>query len=412
MDNDGCGLMNKKIKILIKIFVVLCVLVLIVDMILVLYKKYENDQKRTFFHSLNGYLAYQDSYYGVGSNNINKNSYEKAILTKYNSKYKKVWSSSFDSRYNSTYYQIARDGKFLLAVGSYEKTKDENKNSLRTALFVKYDTNGKIIFQKDLQILGNSKFTNVLVLDDAYLVVGQSIYPNDVLGNEDTGGAIIIKYSKSGKVLWRKNIGGNKSGLFNDVIQVGKYLYAVGKDATRYGILVKYDLNGEKIKSVSYAKTDTLGFSSIVKKKDRLYVVGAKKINPDDEYDHDIDGLVVEYNLDLEKVNEQTYQNRKGRLERFNQIILDRDQNLVVVGHQAVLDRKNSTKEENVYYYQGLLVKYDDQLKEQNAHLYHSDQDDYFTDIIEGDQNYIVSGYRKYNTNRYEPIVLEFKRDF
>lgn len=404
--------MNKKIKLLIRVFVVVCILVLIIDLILVLYKKHENDQKKTFFDSLNGYLAYQDSYYGVGSNNINKNSYEKATITKYNSKYKKVWSSSFDSKYNSTYYQVARDGKSLLAVGSYEKTKEENKEALRTAMLVKYDIDGKVIFQKDLQILGNSKFTNVLVLNDGYIVVGQSIYPNDVLGNEETGGAVIVKYSKSGKVIWQKNIGGNKSGLFNDVIQDGDYLYVVGKDATRYGILVKYNLDGEKIKSVSYAKTDTLGFSSIVKRGEHLYVVGAKKINPDDEYDHDIDGLVVEYNVDLEKVNEQTYQNRKGRLERFNQVILDRDQNLVVVGHQAVLDHKNSTKGENVYYYQGLLVKYDGQLKEKNAHIYHQDRDDYFTDLVENGQNYMISGYRKYNANHYEPMILEFKRNF
>lgn len=404
--------MNKKIKILIRVFVIICVLVLTCDIILVLYKKSENDKKKTFFDSLNGYLLYQNSYYGVGSNNINKNSYEKATLTKYNSKYKKVWSNSLDSKYNSTYYQIARDGKYLLAVGSYEKNKSENKDSLRTALFVKYDLNGKIIFQKDLQILGNSKFTNVLVLDDSYIVVGQSIYPNDVLGNEDNGGAIMIKYSKSGKIIWQKNIGGNKSGLFNDVIRDGKYLYAVGKDATRYGIIVKYNLDGEEIKSVSYAKTDTLGFSSIVKKDDHFIVVGAKKVNPDDEYDHDIDGLIIEYNQDLEKINESTYKDKKNGLERFNQVILDQDDHLVVVGHEAVLDQKSSTKKENVYHYRGLIVKYDGKLEEINQSIYYKDKDDYFTDIIENNQGYEVSGYRKYNANHYKPFILNFKRDF
>ncbi len=47
-------------------------------------------------------------------------------------------------------------------------------------------------------------------------------------------------------------------------------MYAVGKDATRYGIIVKYSLDGNEEKAVSYAKTDTLGFSSIVKKKDNF----------------------------------------------------------------------------------------------------------------------------------------------
>lgn len=404
--------MSKRVKLLIKIFVIICVLILVIDIGFMLYKKNDNDKKKTFFESLNSYVFYHDTYYGVGSNNINKNSYEKATLVKYNSNYKKIWSNTFDSKYNSTYYQVVNDGDYFLAVGSYEKNALENKNSHRTALFVKYDKNGNIVFKKDLQILGNSKFTNVLVLDDGYIVVGQSIYPNDVLGNEDTGGAIIVKYSKSGKVIWQQNAGGNKSGLFNDVLNDGKYLYAVGKDATRYGIVVKYNMDGKEIKAVSYAKTDTLGFSSIVKSEDNFVVVGAKKIKEDDEYDHDIDGLVVEYSKDLEKVNETVYKDKKSGLERFNKVIVDSDKNIVVVGHEAVLDKKKSTKEENVYYYNGIIVKYDSKLKIKNSQAYHKNLDDYFTDIKENNNTYIVSGYNKYKDNKYRPFFLGFERDF
>lgn len=404
--------MNKKVNLGIKIFFVICGLVLAVDIFVLLYQKSVNDKKRTFFESLNSYVTYRDSYYGIGSNNINKNSYEKATLIKYNSNYKKIWSNSLDTKYNSTFYQIARDGQNVLAVGSYEKNQEENKSSLRTALFVKYDLDGNIVFQKDLQILGNSKFTNILVLDDGYIVVGQSIYPNDVLGNEQSGGAIIVKYDKKGKILWQKNIGGNKSGLFNDVIKDGKYLYAVGKDATRYGIVVKYNLDGEKIKAVSYAKTDTLGFSSIVKSGDHFFVVGAKKVNNDDEYDHDIDGLIIEYNQDLEKVNEIIYKDHKSGLERFNKVIVDSDKNLVVVGHEAVLDQKKSTKKENAYYYKGIIVKYNQKLKVLNQKVYHADEDDYFTNIMEENNLYLVSGYQRYNANHYRPFFLGFEKDF
>jgi len=300
----------------------------------------------------------------------------------------------------------------LLAVGSYEKNEDENKDSLRTALFVKYDKNGNIVFKKDLQILGNSKFTNVLVLDDGYIVVGQSIYPNDVLGNEQTGGAIIVKYSKNGKVIWQRNAGGNKSGLFNDVILDGENLYAVGKDATRYGIIVKYSLDGNEEKAVSYAKTDTLGFSSIVKKKDNFIVVGAKKVKEDDEYDHDINGLIVEYNRDLDKINENVFSDKKGGLERFNKVIVDKKNNIVVVGHEAVLDKEKSTKEKNAYSYRGIIVKYDNDLKVINSEVYHKNEDDYFTDLKESNGIYVVSGYHKYNSNSYKTFFKGFERNF
>ena len=62
------------------------------------------------------------SYYGVGSSNMDDNGYEKATLYKYDSNYKLLWEKRFKSKYNSTFYNIVEDGDFLLAVGSYEKT--------------------------------------------------------------------------------------------------------------------------------------------------------------------------------------------------------------------------------------------------------------------------------------------------
>lgn len=403
--------MNKKLSIIVKGIVFICILVLICDVIFFFYTKNKNDKNKTFFYSLNGFVWNQNSYYGVGSNNINRNSLEKATLTKYNTKYQEVWKKSFDGKYNSTYFNVQKDGKYLLAVGSYEKSKKENEDSLRTALFVKYDLDGNVVFKKDLQILGNSKFTNVLVVADGYIVVGQSIYPNDLLGNQDTGGAIIIKYSRDGKVLWQKNLGGNKSGLFNDVILDGDYLYAVGKDATRYGIVAKLTLSGEVVKVVSYAKTDSLGFSSIVKSGDHFVCVGAKKVNENDEYDHDINALIVSYNDDLEKEDEVIYQDMKNGLERFNKIFVDRNKDLVLVGHEAILDKKKSTEAENVYYYKSFIVKYDSDLNKKFAKVYDKGLDDYFTSVFQVGDSYLVSGYEKYNDNHYRPFFLEYSEE-
>ncbi len=399
--------MNDKLKMLIKIVVVLAVIVLVADLIYFIYNKNKN---KIFFKSLNSYVLYNGNYYGVGSNNLNNKSKEQATLIKYNSNYREVWSKELNTKYNSAYFNVANDGKYLLAVGSYEKTEDENKDVLRTALFVKYDSDGKVIFKKSYQNLGNSKFVNVLVVDDGYIVVGQSIYPNDVLGNENTGGAIMIKYSKSGKLLWKKNIGGNKSGLFNAVIKSGKYLYVVGKDATRYGIVVKYDLDGNVIKSVSYAKTDTSGFTDVVKVDNYLYVVGSRKNNLDDEYDHDHDALIVKYDLDLNVVKEESYKESKNGIERFNKLIYDGN-DLVVVGHTAILDKKNSTEKEYKYYYKGLINKYNLNLKLLNSNVYHNNNDDYFSDVKLINNNYLVSSYYKHFNNIYNTRFLSYSKD-
>lgn len=401
----------KKVMLVVKVAFVICLFVLIIDIFFVLYTKNKQDSKKTFFESLNSYVLMDQSYYGVGSSNMDDNGYEKATLYKYDSNYKLLWEKRFKSKYNSTFYNIVEDGDFILAVGSYEKTKEENEEKLRTAVLVKYNKDGEVLFKKDLQILGNSKFVNLLVLDDGYVVVGQSIYANNVLGNDDSGGAIIIKYDKDGEEIWRQNTGGNKSGLFNSVIQDGDYLYAVGKDATRYGMIAKYTLDGEKEKAVSYAKTDTIGFSNIVKFGDQFICVGAKKIKEDDEYDHDIDGLLVAYNSNLEKTNEVTYKDTKKGLERFNDIIVDKE-NLIVVGHEAVVDKENSTSKEYVYNYRSFILKFDSNLKKKEEIIYKENLDDYFTDIKLVKGKYLVSGYKKYKFNKYKTFFVHYSRDF
>ena len=155
---------SKKVMLVVKVALVICLFVLIIDIFFVLYTKNKQDSKKTFFESLNSYVLMDQSYYGVGSSNMDDNGYEKATLYKYDSNYKLLWEKRFKSKYNSTFYNIVEDGDFLLAVGSYEKTKEENEEKLRTAVLVKYNKDGEVLFKKDLQILGNSKFVNLLIM--------------------------------------------------------------------------------------------------------------------------------------------------------------------------------------------------------------------------------------------------------
>ena len=42
--------------------------------------------------------------------------------------------------------------------------------------------------------MGNSKFNSILVVDDGYIVSGQSIYEDKTLGSQQ-GGAVLVKYN-------------------------------------------------------------------------------------------------------------------------------------------------------------------------------------------------------------------------
>lgn len=390
--------MSKNTKRIIAIVIILCVFILAFDIVFILYKKESNKSESTYFDSLNAFREDGKGYIAVGSNNDNDKSYEKGKITKYNEKFEKVWEKLYNRGYNSTFFNVAVAEDGYVAVGNFQRMKKEKADNVTTALFVKYDEEGKEEFFKTMQILGNSTFKNVLVVDDGYIVVGQSIYENSTLGMSNEGGAIIIKYDKAGNIVWQDHYGGNKSGLYNDLIIKDDAIYVVGKDYGRVGIICKYSLDGQRLQTETYQFTDTLGFTGIATVQDDLVVVGAKKIS-EDEYDHDIDGLVVKYNKNLEVLDTAIYQDTG--LERFNTIYSDSEDNLVIVGHRAVLNKEKSTKTKNVYRYYGLLAKYKSNLKEVYVEQYGDGNNDYFTDIAPLGNRYLVSGYSKYKKQGY-----------
>lgn len=385
--------MEKKFIKILKVIAIICVIVLIIELAYIVYCTFLGKEKPVYFDGINSLYQDDSGYVTVGSNNNNDNYYEKAKITKYNKKKEIVFEKLYNKGYNGAFFGVIQDGSDYIAVGNYEATKKENKDKVRSALIVKYDKDGKILFEKDFQVLGDSKFTNVVSVDDGYIVSGQSIYENMTLGNSSDGGAFLIKYSKDGEEQWMKNYGGNKSAVYNDLIIEDGFIYAVGKDATRTGIISKYDLDGNHIKTTTFSYTDTIGFSGIVRHGDYLYVATGKKVSEDADND-DIDAAIVIYDLDCNYVDDVTYQG-KG-IERYNRIIKDHNDYLVVIGTTATLNKK--TRE---YTYDGIIGKYDVDSSEVDVVSYGDEREDYFTDIqLVGDE-YLVVGYSSYEDGSY-----------
>ena len=232
---------------------------------------------------------------------------------------------------------------------------------------------------KSVQIVGDTTFNKVLLVDDGFIVVGQSILQNMVIGNNPDGGALMIKYDFDFNEEWRVNYGGSKSGNFNDAIIDGDYIYLVGKDATRYGLIAKYTLDGEKVYTKTYEYTDTVGFSSIVKVGDEFFVAGSKTINIDAEDEDKVtEGLIVKYDSDGNVLDEVTLS--RNNAARFNKIISDGD-DLIVVGHTYKKDEEKSTDTYNYLDYRGIIAKYDSDLKEVDKRIENGAGVDYFSDL-------------------------------
>lgn len=398
--------MSSRLKRIMKYTVIICLIILIIDLVVIIYTEKVMKKDKSYFDSINSFEVMDSDIISVGSNNNNDKRQEKAKITKYDREQKKIWEKFYNKGYNSSFFGVKKDKDNYIAVGNYESTKDEHRDKTRSALIVKYDNNGEILYENDFQVLGNSKFMNLLVLEDGYLVVGQSIYENMTLGLSDEGGAILIKYDKELNEVWRSNYGGSKSGIYNDLLILDGNIYTVGKDASNIGIISKYDLEGNKITTENYEATDSFGFTGITTVDNHLFVVGAKKIGKD-KTDYDTDSLIVEYDVDCHLVKEATYKG-KGK-ERYNKVIKDQD-NLVISGQTGIYNKEKSTDDMMVFQYNGIFAKYSRDLKELKVVEYENEIDDYFTDIKQMDNRYLISGYSTYDKKNYLPKFIVYSK--
>ena len=262
---------------------------------------------------------------------------------------------------------------------------------------MKYDFDGNVVWSRRFKALSNTKFTNILVENDGYVVVGQSIYENLELGNHTIGGGIIVKYDLDGNVVWNSNFGGNKSGIFNDIAKVSDGYIVVGKDSKDTGLVVKYNFAGERQWIRNYSYTDTEGFQGVVSNKDEYYVVGSKKIwedTGDPEKDNaraatNTEALIVKYNSDGTQAWEKTFGG--SSYERFYDVLLD-GESLYLVGHFTSSDIDVPLKTKNSEMMTGLLVKMDLDGNIIAKNSFGGSNNDNLLNIVKNKDQYLVLG--------------------
>ena len=389
--------MHKKLIKRLRFITIILTVVFIAELGYVLYRVLNKDVEYVYFDGINAIVSVDKYYATVGSNNDNDNHYEKAKISKFNLNKEKTFEKLYNVGFNSAFYGVLMDGDDLVAVGSYEKDETDHESSIRHALIVKYDKDGNVIFDEDFSVLDNSKFTAIIKVGDDYLVTGQSIYKNTMIGNSE-GGAILARYNKDGELLWYKTYGSSKSSIFNDLIVVNDYIYTVGTDDNYLGIIAKYDMEGNLITYNDYKTTDPLGFSGIVNIDGFIYASGAVRR---DSFNND--AMIVRYNLDCRYIDQVIYSGEG--IERFNKLIVDDHEHIVAIGTMAIPKEDDGISE---YNYDGIIAKYDSELKVIDTVSYGDERDDYFTDIKLVDGKYLVVGYSSYENDSYMSKFISY----
>ena len=144
------------------------------------------------------------------------------------------------------------------------------------ALIVSYDQDGKIIWEKSYEKLTNTKFKKILATEGGYIVVGSSHYQSTEVGEEEAG-ALILKYDENGNRLWEEYYGDNKTGSYNDVIEVEDGYIAIGSKDSSTGLIAKYDKNGLFKWKKEFENVGANGLSKIIQQDDKFVVIGSFK---------------------------------------------------------------------------------------------------------------------------------------
>ena len=412
---------QKKVVKWLKVIIVLCIAIIVIELGYIGLSYYNRNKSIIYTDTLNSFEKVSDGYLVAGNSDFKNSSfnsyqdeYNKAKFAKYNNDFEIEFESAYTKGYGSFFNDVVAYDDGYIAVGGAQYDEQQVEDNATDGLIVLYDKDGKQVDTKTLQIAGDTNFTKVLLVDDGFIVIGQSILQNMVIGNNPNGGALMIKYNFDLEEEWRTNYGGSKSGIFNDAIIDGDYIYLVGKDATRYGMIAKYTLSGEQVFAKTYEYTDTVGFSSIVKVGDNFFVVGSKTINIDaKDEDKVTEGLIVKYDSDGNVLNEVTF-SRNNAL-RFNKIVSDGD-DLIVVGHTYKKDEEKSTDTYNYLDYRGVIVKYNSDLEELSKATENGEGIDYFSDVLVMDDGYLVGGASSSeelgsNNKDYRTYFLKYNKD-
>lgn len=359
------------------LIIILCIAIITVELLIMLIIHISREKNIDHIDNLNNIIKTNNGYIGVGisdfhnSKYVSKKIYEytdsttkkkqniiatQSKLVKYDNNYNLIWEKTFENDYDSTFYDIIEVKDGYIVVGSYAKDAKQISENTRDALIIKYDYNGNIIWKQTYSVLSDTEFYKVIEDDDNLIVIGQSIYENMEVGNHTTGGGIIVKYDMNGELLENNNFGGNKSGKFNDIIKVNDGYIVCGKDATNYGIVVKFKKNFNReeddTKLISkkivwqrtYSNTDYEGFTSIVQNKDVLYLGGA--INVSTEKDKEgkpifkYDAGIVAYNTNSKYLG--NYSIKDNVHHRINSMIIDN--NYLYVSVLLNVDSKDENK--------------------------------------------------------------------
>ena len=370
-------------------------------------------KKTTYYSALNSIIKTDNGYVGVGLSDskhsdfidYEKPGYNKPYLYVYNKDLKIEKEVKLDLGYNGEYKDIVSYDDGFIAVGNIEVSLANHKDNATEATIVKYDKDFNIVWRKNYNLMGNSSYNAVKIDNDSNIIVcGSTVFESSAIGYDTKGGALLTKYDKDGEKLLEVTKGGPlSSATFNDVVVLDDGYIAVGVTQKGTGIVYKYDKDFNEVWHNYYGYTDKEGITSITKIDDNNFIMTASHLFEKDKTDK-YEAAIIKINGDGEIEKEVTFSH--DDISKFKDSVY-LDDKIVVAG---VFGKK----EENVLNASGLLVTYDINLEKIEEKFYTKNKTYSFTKIINDDGKYLAIGntnskinnkYLKTNGLDFYPVI-------
>lgn len=289
----------------------------------------------------------------------------------------KEWLTNYEE--SEDFVSVIKEDDGYIALGT-------GKKFLNLKKVVKYDFNGNMVWQKDLQET-NIVLKSAIKVQGGYLIVGEE------------NGATIIKYDNNWDFLWKSKIG-NYSEFYNSVIETSNGYVVAGR--TDSAIVVKYNTNGEEEWRFN-SFDNSFQFDAIVETEDGYVVVGNCRTNNFEDY-----GYMNAKILKIDKNGNYLWSNEWGGKggEVFEFVSNDSD------GYMAIGESYETTYNGNyISSDDGMgiaIVKYDKYGEMLWYKVLNSGDDNnryYFRSAIKVDNDYVVNSHQY-----YDRLLLNFDK--
>lgn len=207
------------------------------------------------------------------------------IIAKYDFDGNLLWSSNYGGNKSGIFRDVKKVDGGYVTVG---------RDARDTGIVVFFDETGERKWQRNYSYTDNEGFQSLVVNENDIYVVGSKKIWTDT-GNEEIDNqrnakntdAVIVKYDINGKMLWEKSFGGSSYERYQNIYLEDNSLYLVGHttstdtdlkvttvDDKMTGLIVKTDLDGNILTKNIYGGSGNDNLLYLTKEDDHFIAVG------------------------------------------------------------------------------------------------------------------------------------------